>query len=76
MLFKKHTNKKWEMERKRKMKKYEVTITETLKRKVVVEAENLEDAKKVTDEWYKGEYVLEADDFVSVNFKGEEKEIK
>lgn len=55
------------------MKKFEVTITETLKKKVEVEAETQEEAEQiVTDDWYKGEHILDADDFTEVVFEAKE----
>lgn len=55
------------------MKKFEVTITETLKKKVEVEAETEEDAKQiVTDDWYKGEHILDSDNFTEVDFEAKE----
>lgn len=57
------------------MKKFEVTITETLKKKVEVEAETEEEAKQiVTDEWYKGDHILDADNFTEVVFEAKENE--
>ena len=59
------------------MKKFEVTITETLKKKVEVEAETQEEAEQiVTDEWYKGDYILDADNFTEVVFDAQEYEPK
>ncbi|MCM1269855.1 MAG: DUF3846 domain-containing protein [Faecalibacterium sp.] len=56
------------------MKKYNVTITETLKKTVEVEAESLEEAEqKVTDAWHNSEYILDADNFTEVDFEAEEK---
>jgi hypothetical protein len=55
------------------MKKFNVTITETLKKTVEVEAENIEEAEQiVTDSWYKGDHVLDAECFEGVEFSGEE----
>ena len=51
------------------MKKFEVTITETLKKKVEVEAEQI-----VTDEWYKGDHILDADNLTEVVFEAKENE--
>ncbi|MGN0442186.1 MAG: YodL domain-containing protein [Acutalibacteraceae bacterium] len=49
---------------------YEVTITETLQRKVSVSAESAEETEvKVTDRWNKSEIILNADDFVGVDYK-------
>ena len=57
------------------MKKFEVTITETLKKKVEVEAETQEEAEQiVTDEWYKGDHILGADNFTEVVFEAKENE--
>lgn len=57
------------------MKKYNVTITEALKKTVEVEAETQEEAEqKIADDWYKGEYILDADNFTEVNFEAEEKQ--
>ena len=57
------------------MKKFEVTITETLKKKVEVEAETQEEAEQiVTDEWYKGDHILDADNFTEVVFEAKENE--
>ena len=57
------------------MKKFEVTITETLKKKVEVEAETQEEAEQiVTDEWYKGDHILDADNFTEVVFDAKEYE--
>jgi len=44
------------------MKKYNVTITETLKKTVEIEAKSQEEAEqKIADDWYKGEHILDAD---------------
>ena len=57
------------------MKKFEVTITETLKKKIEVEAETQEEAEQiVTDEWYKGDHILDADNFTEVIFEAKENE--
>jgi len=59
------------------MKKFEVTITETLKKKVEIEAETQEEAEQiVTDDWYKGEHILDADNFTEVVFDAKEYEPK
>ena len=55
------------------MKKFNVTITETLQKTVEVEAESREDAEQiVTDSWYKGDHILDVDCFQGVEFDGEE----
>ena len=47
-----------------------MTITETLKRTVEVEAENQHEAKQiVSDGWHNSKYILGAEDFVDVNFE-------
>ncbi len=51
-----------------------MTITETLKMNVEVEAESPEEAEQsVSDQWYKGEHILDADNFVEVDFSAKEK---
>lgn len=51
------------------MKEFNVTITETLKKTVSVEAESLEEAEQlVSDQWHNSEYILDADDFEGVTF--------
>lgn len=51
------------------MKEYEVTITETLQMKVVVEAENEQEAKELVDtRWRNSEFILDADHFQGVDF--------
>lgn len=53
--------------------KYKVEITETLQMNVEVEADSLEEAEQlVNDKWYKGEYILGADNFIDVDFEAEE----
>lgn len=57
------------------MSEYKVTITEKLKKDVYVEANSLEEAQHIaTENWYKGDYILGADDFSEVNFDAEEVE--
>lgn len=52
------------------MKLYEVEITETLQKKVTVEATSqLEAEEMVTDAWNREDYVLDSGDFVGVDFK-------
>lgn len=59
------------------MKKFEVTITETLKKKVEVEVETEEEAKQiVTDDWYKGDHILDADNFTEVDFEAKEQVVE
>lgn len=53
--------------------KYNVTITETLKKTVEVEADSYDEAvQSVTDEWKNGDHILDADNFVDVDFDVEE----
>lgn len=52
--------------------RFKVTITETLKRTVEVEADDLHEARQmVSDGWHDSKYVLGADDFVDVDFEAE-----
>ena len=54
------------------MEEYKVTITETLKKTVTVEAESRNEAhQKVSDQWDNSEYILDADDFIGVEFEVE-----
>lgn len=51
------------------MKEFEVTITETLQKKVTVEAATQEEAQSMVEEmWDKGDVVLDADHFVGADF--------
>ena len=48
---------------------FEVTITETLKQTVEVEAKDQQEAEQiVSDSWHDGKYVLDSDNFVEVEF--------
>lgn len=50
--------------------KLKVTITETLKMTVEIEAEDKQQAEQIVSEnWKSGEYVLDADNFIDVEFK-------
>jgi len=50
--------------------RFKVTITETLKMTVEVEAEDKEEAEqKVSDNWHDGQYILDADNFTGVAFE-------
>lgn len=52
------------------MKEFDVTITETLKLTVSVEASSKEEAEQmVNDQWSAGDHVLDADNFVDVEFE-------
>ncbi len=52
------------------VKEYAVTITERLCTTVTVEAESQEVAEQlVTDRWYSGEYILDSESFLDVDFK-------
>lgn len=54
-------------------KEFDVTIIETLKMKVTVEADSLEEAEQiVSDKWYRGEYILDAECFEGVEFESSE----
>lgn len=51
------------------MNEYDITIQETLEMTVTVEAESREEARQiVSDNWKKGEYILDADSFKDVEF--------
>ena len=51
---------------------YKVTITETLSMTVAVAAANRREAEQfVSDQWYRGEYILDADHFTGVEFHGQ-----
>ena len=50
---------------------FDVTITETLKMTVQVEADSLEEAEQmVSDNWHNQDYILDAENFVGVEFTG------
>lgn len=52
------------------MRTFEVTITETLRAKVEVEADSREEAEQlVSDRWRNSEYILDAENFEGVDFK-------
>lgn len=52
------------------MKNYNVTITETLKMTVEVEAKDRWEAEQIAaDNWRNGDYILDADSFNGVSFK-------
>ncbi len=52
------------------MKEFDVTITETLKLTVSVEASSKEEAQQmVSDQWHAGDHILDADNFVDVAFE-------
>lgn len=55
------------------MKEFDVTITEKLQAVVTVEAETREEAEQmVSDQWRSGDHILDADNFVDVEFEGKE----
>ena len=52
------------------LSKFKVTITEKLKLTVKVEAKDQQDAEQIaSDYWHNGEYILDADNFVGVEFE-------
>lgn len=52
------------------MKKYKVTITETLQMEVEVDAPNRSEAERLVNrKWIEGDYILSADNFTDVDFK-------
>ena len=51
-------------------RKFRVTITETSKMTIEVEADDQQQAEQmVSDSWHRSKYVLDADDFVGVEFE-------
>ena len=51
------------------MREYDVMITETLQRKITVEADSQEEARQiVADGWDHQDYILDASDFTAVSF--------
>ncbi len=51
------------------MKEYEVIITETLQKNIVVEADSREEAESVAEQkWRNSEYILDAEAFTGVTF--------
>ena len=51
-------------------RKFKVTITETSRLTVEVEADDQQQAEQmVSDGWHRSEYVLDADNFVGVEFE-------
>ncbi len=55
------------------MKDFYVTITETMRMKINVEAETMEQAvEKVRRGWQSGEYILDADNLEDVDFEAED----
>ena len=51
------------------MREFDAMITETLSKTVTIEAESIEDAyAKVREKWHDSEYILDADNFVGVEF--------
>lgn len=55
------------------MKTYDVTITETLRMTVPIEAESRAEAEQIAEEnWNDSQYILDADHFVGADFKAKE----
>lgn len=55
------------------MKNYDVVITETLQRTVQIEANDRDEAEQIAKEkWRKSEYVLDENDFKSVEYRAYE----
>lgn len=51
------------------MREFEVTITEMLKKKLVIEAETAEEAEReATERWYDGDYIIDGKNFAGVTF--------
>jgi hypothetical protein len=54
------------------MKAFDVTITKTLQAVVTVEAESAEEAMRmVNDQWRAGDHILDAENFVDVDFEAD-----
>lgn len=54
----------------RLMKSFDIEITETLQRTVSVAADSREEAEQMVDDgWHNGDYVLDSEDFIDVDFK-------
>ena len=52
------------------MKSFDIEITETLQRTVSVIADSREEAEQIVDDgWHNGDYVLDSEDFIDVDFK-------
>ncbi|MDO5396881.1 MAG: DUF3846 domain-containing protein [bacterium] len=60
------------------MKEFEVTITETLEKTVIVEAASKDDALQIAEDmWKDGNIILDADNFVGVEYQSDDgKEIE
>jgi hypothetical protein len=55
------------------VREFEVTVTEMLKKKVVIEAETAEKAEiEVTERWYDGDYIIDGKNFAGVTFEVKE----
>lgn len=55
------------------MKKYKITITETLSREVEVNADSEQEAiQKVSDDYRAEKYVLSSEDYMDTDFSAEE----
>lgn len=55
------------------MKEFEVTITETLRKTVKIEADSKEDAlQEIEDMWKNGDIILDADNFAEVDYAADE----
>ncbi len=54
------------------MKEFEVTITETLEKTVIVEADSKDDALQIAEDmWKDGDIILDADSFTGVEYKSD-----
>ena len=55
------------------MREFEVTITEMLKKKVVIEAQTAEEAEiEATERWYDRDYIIDGKNFAGVTFEVKE----
>ena len=63
------------MSKYKKKKKYEVEITEYLRRRVIIEAESEEEAEALAEEmWHDSAFILDTEDFDGVEFNAKEEE--
>lgn len=62
-----------ELQKESTNKVFDVTITETLKMTVQIEADSLLEAEQiVSDNWHNQEYILDAENFNGVEFEAKE----
>lgn len=58
-------------------KNYKVRITETLVMNVDIEAHSREEAEQIaSDNWHRSDYILDADNFIGVDFEATEEPVR